>query len=1054
MDADRPGPTVGPGRICPNSDREENVEASISGLASGLQWDQIVDDLMALERRPLTQIESRIADEQRRSAAWDEVRGILQSLESASAALHTASSDAFHSYSVALAGFSETVGSPIGATADALARPGRHTVRVHARAEAEMVGGSLHASRTEALGLSGEFLVNGRAVQVGAGDSLDDIATRIERVNIGSARSGAGAAVSGTGSGFRLILTASEPGAAGIRLADPDGILEALGLHDGSRQLRERTPDGFLGASFADATTAVASLLGLSGATGIGAGTIELGSGPTRFAVSLDLATQSLDEVAAAIRDAAMTAGSGVTAAVVDDGAGGHRLEVSGTNGFVDAGGVLELLGAVEGGRAAVAQEVQGGALVIDGAATPAVAGTLLTALRGAGGGPGIMVGDTLTLRGTRGDGSHFDVEHTVGASDDLQTLLDRLNGAEGFDGTATAAVVDGRITVTDAQAGPSRLGLEILAGNEGGGTFDPGDFTLTREGRRREVVAGSDALIEVNGSFLERSTNRIGDAIEGVTLDLLTTDPGTEVEITIERDTEAAATAIEAFVEAYNRFTRFVDAGVGESGAARPPLAGDAVLRSMRTALQGAMQVQLLDELASGTARLGDIGITVQRDRTFAVDTAVLGQALADDFEGVARLFRGEGSTTSSGLTFLGGGAGAAQGTHAVVITAEATTAAVTSSGALPFYVDDGVPDRLILTDSGSGSAYAIDLADGDSLTAIVDRLNTELATARAREVTAGRVVYADAGATTVADASTRLADLHNDDGSPAGFVAGTVVSFSGTRRGGNPFVGTFTVSDPATQTLGQLRSALSQQLGSGVQVRIVDGALVVRESRAGASDLAVTIGTDIPGNTAVFGTFTATAEGRDASGLRAAEVGGEIEIRASGPGSAHGFTLAFEAGGADGTGGLGLLAGTHVGSDVQGTIGGHAATGAGATLTGSSGTPVAGLAIGTAGAGVGEVGSVTFGRGVASSMKEVLAALLGSGSGSVSSVQEGIGRAVDRLEGQMDRWETRLASRREVLMRKFTALEMALAQAQSQSAWLVQQFATLSAGSGQGFG
>ena len=181
---------------------------------------------------------------------------------------------------------------------------------------------------------------------------------------------------------------------------------------------------------------------------------------------------------------------------------------------------------------------------------------------------------------------------------------------------------------------------------------------------------------------------------------------------------------------------------------------------------------------------------------------------------------------------------------------------------------------------------------------------------------------------------------------------------------------------------------------------------------------------------------------------------MGSEIEIRASGPGAASGFTLAFEAGGGDGTASLGLQPGTHAGTDVVGTIGGHAAVGVGATLTGGAGTPVSGLAIGTLGAGLGAVGSVTFGRGVASSMKQVLESLLGSGSGSVTSVQEGIGRSVDRLDGQVDRWADRLATRRGILMRKFTALEMALAQAQSQSAWLVQQFAGMSAGRGTGLG
>jgi flagellar hook-associated protein 2 len=93
----------------------------------------------------------------------------------------------------------------------------------------------------------------------------------------------------------------------------------------------------------------------------------------------------------------------------------------------------------------------------------------------------------------------------------------------------------------------------------------------------------------------------------------------------------------------------------------------------------------------------------------------------------------------------------------------------------------------------------------------------------------------------------------------------------------------------------------------------------------------------------------------------------------------------------------------------------------------------------------GLGAVGTVTYSRGVAASMEQVLKDLLGTEPGSVTSIQEGLDRTVTRLNDRIDQWEGRLELRREQLIKKFTALEAALARAQSQSAWLTAQFASL---------
>lgn len=1023
------------------------MESSISGLASGIQWGDLIDGILAVERRPVARLEAEIETQQIKTDAWDAVRTLLQNLNTATTALSATSANALDAFSVALSGFPTASGSPFQASVSAEASPGTHTVRVLARAEAEMVGGALQASRSDPLGLSGEVLINGRAVQVEATDALEDIAGKINAMNTGSSRSGVGATVASVDGSFRLLLAASETGVDGIQLADPDGILQSLGLVDSTTALRNQTASGFTSDSLADDATAVSILRGLTGGSGVG--TIQLGTGANQFSVAIDLTTMTLSDVASAINTAAGVAGSGVTAAVEAAPDGGMRLAVAGTASYVDAGGVLEILGAVEGGRSAVAQQITGGLLATDGAGTPASAATALTALFTGGVASGVTAGDTLTFQGTRGDGTTFSFVHTVGGGDTLQTILDRLNGSEGYNGAATASIsAAGALTVTDGSTGASLLDLAVLAGNEGGGVFDPGAFTVSQEGRRRAVAVGADALIEVNGSFLERSSNTVTDAIAGVTLNLSSVDANTEVDLTITRDVSAAVSSIQALVDAYNEFTQFVDLGVGVTGNARPQLAGDAVLRNMRSTLQASLQSQILQTLGGGNTRLGDVGIEIQKDRTFQVDTAVLTAALEADFTGVSNLFRGEGFTSTSALSYVGATGQTAQGQYDVFVTAAGSAAALTSTGALATYVDDGVADLMSLTDLSTNRAYEISVGNGDTLQAIVDRMNTELATPQARELSAAQVVYSDAGATTAADENTLLSDLFYGDGSGAGFTAGTVVTFSGTAANGVSFLRNFTVTDPSTQTLGDLRDALGGALAGTADVTIENGAMTVRATNAGTSLLAVTVGSDIAGNASFLGNMDVQVEGRNASSLVAEVVGTEIEIRTPTAGSAHGFTLGFTAGGTDGTAGLGLAAGTYQGTDVAGTIGGEPATGVGLILTSAAGSAAEGLAVGT-GTGLGDVGTVTYSRGVAASMELVLKDLLGTDAGSVTSIQEGLDRTVTRLNERVDQWEGRLELRREQLIRKFTALEEALARAQSQSAWLTAQFASLNGGS-----
>lgn len=1013
---------------------------SVSGLASGVQWRDMIDQIMRLERRPATLLEAQIARAESRSAAWSLFRGRLSVLQQAASRL--ASGAAFDVFNARLAGYAEGASAPIAVSVGAGAAEGSYQVQVLSVATREKLGGAFFASATSALGIEGEFRVNGVVVRVQAGDSLQDIAARINAAGSGPGGAGVTASVISTGAGqHRLVLTSSSSGEAGIDLVDgASGVLRALGLVASGSTIKHATSAGARSDVFGSADGALAAQLGFASSP---AGTVRIG-GSAGFDVTLDLATMSLEDVAAAINDAAAQAGSGVRASVIEtvtDGVSGYRLEIHGTTAFTDSETrVLESLGILRAERDAVAQEVRGGELRASGA--QATTATRIVDLDG-----GAAAGDTLTLEGTRADGSRFTVSFQIGADTTLADLLDRLNAEDAFGGgarTATASLEDGRIVVRDDQGGESRLALRIIAHNESGGTLDFGEFDAAVRGYAREITRGADAEVLVDGAYIRRADNVISDVVPGLRIDLRYASPDQTIEVQVSRNLDAAVDAVRSFVEAYNEVVAFIEEqfALPPEGAEAKPLYGNTVLRSMRTQLQAAMQTVFSGEIAGGLQRLTDIGIEIDRTGRFQIKTEKLRATLESDPEAVRRLFGTHAIAEGDQLDFVRAGSSARPGTYAVEILQPATRAtAVASFGGT--YVDDGTPDRLILTEIGSGSSYSILLENGMTAEEIVDRLNAELATGARHRIAAENALTGPGGAPLTDE--TTWADVLRGDATPAGITAGEVLTISGTRGNGSTFLVEYRIDDPATQTVGELRALIEQQFGGAASVYFDDGVLTVEMREQGASRATLAISSENPGSAGLFGPIEVVTEGRSPATVRATVEDGQIRIAHDHYGSHAGFVIAFEAGGADGTSSLGLAAGEYRGDDVQGTIGGMAATGTARTLTGASGTDVEGLSITYSGSDTGSVGTITFSRGIAGAVARVADVLLGIGEGSIQSVIDGLDRQVRQLNERIERLDARLERRREDLIRRFVALESALARAQSQSQWLAMQLAQI---------
>lgn len=139
----------------------------------------------------------------------------------------------------------------------------------------------------------------------------------------------------------------------------------------------------------------------------------------------------------------------------------------------------------------------------------------------------------------------------------------------------------------------------------------------------------------------------------------------------------------------------------------------------------------------------------------------------------------------------------------------------------------------------------------------------------------------------------------------------------------------------------------------------------------------------------------------------------------------------------------GLTAAAGT-AGVNVAGTIGGVTATGTGQILTGGVGSSVEGMVLEITGGTTGGRGTLTFNRGIAENLNNLLAdyvatdSILDLRTNSLSSRIEDIGEQRDRFNSRMETVEARLRAR-------FNALDLLVAQLQQTSTFLTQQLANL---------
>jgi flagellar hook-associated protein 2 len=178
------------------------------------------------------------------------------------------------------------------------------------------------------------------------------------------------------------------------------------------------------------------------------------------------------------------------------------------------------------------------------------------------------------------------------------------------------------------------------------------------------------NALLNIDGIPVVKSSNTVTDAIEGVTLNLLKSSNSASVNLGIATNQDKIKESVTAFVDAFNKLdttmrnlTRF-----GGEGGSSGPLLGDSTTRAITNQIKGVLSKSI--EGAGSLTTLNQLGVTFQRDGKLALDATKLNSAMSTNVRDIAALFAPSAKATDPLITFSGSTSKTQSGTYAVTVS------------------------------------------------------------------------------------------------------------------------------------------------------------------------------------------------------------------------------------------------------------------------------------------------------------------------------------------------------------------------------------------------
>jgi flagellar hook-associated protein 2 len=244
-------------------------------------------------------------------------------------------------------------------------------------------------------------------------------------------------------------------------------------------------------------------------------------------------------------------------------------------------------------------------------------------------------------------------VSVAVVATDTVSAIATKINAAgAGVTATVLRDGTNERLVIRSSSTG-TEAGFQIVADgglsslgftNPSDGTYDAGPPATGFVGQTAQ-----DAKVKINGVDVESATNKMVDAVEGVTLQLsqVTTAP---VEITIENDLDVIQKNIQSFVDAYNTLNATLadatkyDAATKKGGVLQADSTTVALQKNLRALVGSSSVGATFSALSPNVSWLSDAGIERQTDGSLKINSTKLTSAMQDT-DNLKKLFTANNS-------------------------------------------------------------------------------------------------------------------------------------------------------------------------------------------------------------------------------------------------------------------------------------------------------------------------------------------------------------------------------------------------------------------------
>ncbi len=415
----------------------------------------------------------------------------------------------------------------------------------------------------------------------------------------------------------------------------------------------------------------------------------------------------------------------------------------------------------------------------------------------------------------------------TIDASNNsLSGIRDAINSAN--IGVSATIVNDGsaspyRLVLTDNTTGISNSMKISVSGDATLSSLLSQDPANNTGQALTQTVAAQNANFKIDGVAVTKTSNTVTDAIQGVTLSLTKTNVGTPTNITVAQDTASVTKAVNTFVTAYNSITQTLAAATAYDPTTKQAALfnGNASVSMMQNQISNVLSRPVAGG-ASALTVLSQVGVTLQKDGTLAVDSTKLQSALTSNFNDIAGLFAAVGKTSDSLVGYSSAGALTAPGAYSVNVSQLATRGNATASAAAGLTITAGTNDTLqVLVD---GVTANVTLAAGAyaSAAALATQIQSQIN---------GASAFSSLGSTVTVTQSAGVLKITSNrygSSSAANITGGngqTNLNFGGTAVVSNGVDTAGTINGVAAIGSGQYLTGATGDASQGLQIKISGG-------------------------------------------------------------------------------------------------------------------------------------------------------------------------------------------------------------------------------------